>query len=133
MRVALVAVAALAVTACKPPRSPREMSEGRITGTWTAHSAAVGEPRDTGQASWKISFVEHAAGKVDGRGGVTVGGASDTFVLKGHRGEAELTFEFDLPGGGVKYHGSVMDPNTIVGEMQMPADTLPVTLTREKR
>ncbi len=128
----LVPLIALAVVACKPPRNPREVSEGRVTGTWTARSAAVGAPRDTGQAVWRMTFFEHAAGKVDGHGSVRVGGAMDAFVLQGHRGEAEFTFEFKLPRAGVKFHGSVIDPTTITGEMQMPADTLPITLTREK-
>ena len=132
MRTLAIFALALAVAACKPPRNPREVSEGRVTGTWTARSAAVGAPNDTGQAAWKVTFYEHAGGKVDGHGSVSAGGAMDGFVLQGHRGEAELTFEFKLPGAGVKYHGSVVDPNTITGEMQMPGDTLPVTLLREK-
>jgi len=128
----LVVLIAIAVSACKPPRNPRKMAEGRVTGTWTARTGAVGAPRDTGQAVWRLTFFEHAAGKVDGHGSVAVGGASDAFVLQGHRGEAEFTFEFKLPGDGVKFHGSVIDPKTITGEMQMPNDTLPITLTREK-
>jgi hypothetical protein len=128
----LVLLIAAAVMACKPPRNPREVSEGRVTGTWTARSAAVGAPRDTGQAVWRLTFFEHAAGKVDGHGSVAVGGAMDAFVLQGHRGEAEFTFEFKLPRDGVKFHGSVIDPKTITGEMQMPKDTLHITLTREK-
>jgi hypothetical protein len=129
-RVAIVA-AALALAACHPPRSPREVAQGNVTGTWTAESAAIGEPQDSGHVAWRLTLQEHAAGKVDGRGTAHHGTKSTAFVLTGHRGEDEVTLEWDLLGAPVKYHGAIMGARTMVGEMQMAHDTLHVTLTRK--
>jgi hypothetical protein len=128
-RVAILA-AALALAACHPPRSPREVAQGNVTGTWTAESAAIGEPQDSGYVAWRLTLQEHAAGKVDGRGIARHGTESTAFVLTGHRGEDEVTLQWELLGAAVKYHGAIMDAKTMVGEMQMPHDTLHVTLMR---
>ncbi len=47
------------------------------------------------------------------------------------RGENEVTLQFELLGAPVKYHGSLTGAKTIVGEMQMPHDTVHVTLTKK--
>lgn len=128
---AAVLAVAMWMAACHPPRSPRDVAEGRISGEWTAHSAAVGEPRDTGEVSWRLRLHERESGKVEGSGGVWMRRDSAAFELSGIRGENELTLQFALGGERVKYVGSVMDPKTIVGEVQTAGDTLPVTFTRK--
>lgn len=116
---------------CKAPRAPREKAGEKLTGRWTAESGAVGAPLDTGHVSWALALEEQAAGKVGGRGSRTHGGETLSFAIDGLRGESELTLEFPLRGEGVKYHGSILDARTIVGELQTPRDTLPVSFTRE--
>ena len=125
------ALAALLATACHPPRSPREAAEGKVDGEWTAESAAIGEPQDSGRVTWRLTLVEQAAGKVDGRGTVQHGRQSTAFKLSGQRGESEVTLQFELLGAPVKYHGSLVGATTITGELLMPHDTLHVTLTRD--
>ncbi|HEX2191349.1 MAG TPA: hypothetical protein VHG51_20730 [Longimicrobiaceae bacterium] len=134
MRAALklwLLVLLLAAAACKPPRSPREVSEARVTGEWTAHSVAAGAPLDTGNLAWSLALVEREAGKVDGRGSLRRGGEAAPFGIHGQRAEHEITLEWALPGETVKFHGSVVDARTIVGEVWMRGDTLPVSFTRE--
>jgi hypothetical protein len=121
----------LALTACHPPRSPREVAEGSVTGEWRAESAAIGEPADSGHVAWRLTLTEHAAGKLDGRGSVQHGDSATAFRLSGHRGENEVTLQFELLGAAVKYHGSLTGAKTIVGDMQMPHDTVHVTLTKK--
>jgi hypothetical protein len=123
-------IAALLVAGCHPPRSPREAAESKVDGVWTAESAAVGEPRDSGSVAWRHTLQEQAAGKVDGSGSLRHGGRSTAFTLSGQRGESEVTLDFALSGERVKYHGSLLDPRTLVGDLQMPGDTLTVTFTR---
>lgn len=122
----------LGAAACKPPRSPREVAGARVTGTWTARSAAAGAPLDTGNLAWALVLAEREAGKVDGRGTLRRGGEDSAFRLHGHRAEHEITLEWELPGETAKFHGSVLDARTIVGEVQMRGDTLPVSFTREE-
>jgi hypothetical protein len=124
-------VTSLLIAACHPPRSPREVAEGTVTGEWRAESAAVGEPAGSGHVAWRLTLTEHAAGKLDGRGSVQHGDSATGFRLAGHRGENEVTLQFELLGAPVKYHGSLTGAKTIVGEMQMPHDTVHVTLTRD--
>ncbi|HEV2733283.1 MAG TPA: hypothetical protein VGV85_00545 [Longimicrobiaceae bacterium] len=121
----------LAAAACKPPRSPREVAQARVSGEWAASSAAVGEPLDTGSLSWRLTLVEGAAGKVDGRGSRRRGAEAASFRLHGHRGENEITLEWALPEETAKFHGSILDARTIVGELQTPRDTLPVSFKKE--
>jgi hypothetical protein len=59
------------------------------------------------------------------------GTGSSNFSLAGVRAENEVRFEFEIGDEPVKYHGSLMDATTIVGEMQLRTDTLPVTFTRD--
>lgn len=129
-RALLISLAAAALAACHPPRSPREIAEGSVTGWWTAVSAASGEPRDTGRAAWRLSLEQREAGRLAGRGSLSRAGDSATFTLAGLRAETEINLELHLPGG-VRFHGSIADPRTLVGEMAFPDDTLPVTFTRE--
>lgn len=131
MRVRWMMLVLLAVAACHPPRNPREGARSRISGEWTGHSASVGEPRDTGQAAWRLRLDERDAGRVEGSGGVWMRADSAAFELAGIRGETELTLEFALGDRRVKYVGSVADAKTITGELQMPRDTLPVTFTKK--
>ncbi len=124
-------VTSLFLAACHPPRSPREVAEGTVTGEWRAESAAIGEPADSGHVAWRLTLTEHAAGKLDGRGSVQHGDSATGFRVAGHRGENEVTLQFELLGAPVKYHGSLTGAKTIVGEMQMPHDTVHVTLTKK--
>lgn len=119
-----------AVTACKPPRSPRERAEGSVTGQWTAESVAPGAPRDTGRVAWRLALEEREAGKLAGDGSMTRGADAAPFPLSGVRGESDLTLYFDLPGERVKYHGGIVNPKTITGELYLPNDTIPLTFTR---
>lgn len=130
-RPAMLVLLGMAIAACHPPRSPREVAESRLTGTWTAHSASVGEPRDTGQVAWRLRLDERDAGRVEGRGGVYMRADSAAFDLSGVRGRSELTLQFAFGGERVQYHGGIVDAKTIVGEMILPRDTVPVTFTKE--
>jgi hypothetical protein len=130
MRIVIV-FAALLAAACHPPRSPRDVAEGTVDGAWHGESASVGEPRDSGTVAWRLTLQQSAAGKLDGRGSVQHGDSATSFRLSGQRGENEVTLQFELLGAPVRYHGSLLDPKTITGEMQMPHDTLHVTLTRD--
>lgn len=132
LRLPLVALL-LAAAACKPPRSPREVAEARVTGEWTAHSVAAGAPLDTGNLEWSLTLTEREAGKVDGRGGLRRGGGETApFRVHGQRAEHEITLEWRLPGETARFHGSVVDAKTIVGEVWLRRDTLPVSFTREE-
>lgn len=131
MRIAPLLVLVAALAACHPPRSPREVAGSRLTGTWTAHSASVGEPRDSGEVAWRLRLDERDAGRVEGRGGVYMPRDSAAFALSGIRGENEVTLQFAFGGERVVYHGAIVDAKTMVGEMLMPRDTLPVTFTKE--
>src|SRR5690606_31782277 len=121
---------ALAVAACKPPRSPRESAEGSLTGAWTAESAAPGAPRDTGTVAWRLALEEREAGRLAGSGTMAHGGEASPFAVSGVRGRGEVTLYLDLPGERVKYHGGVQGAATIAGELYLPGDTLAVTFTR---
>jgi hypothetical protein len=126
----LTAMSLLELAACKPPRAPREIAEGNVTGRWSAESIAAKTPEDVGRTTWGLELEQQAAGKLRGRGTRTQGIGSSTFSLTGVRAENEVQFEFKLRGESVTYHGSLMDAKTIVGEMQLRTDTLPVTFTR---
>ncbi|HEX8271519.1 MAG TPA: hypothetical protein VF615_02635 [Longimicrobiaceae bacterium] len=127
----LLALFLVGLAACRAPRAPREKAGEKLTGRWTAESAAVGAPLDSGHVTWTLALEEQAGGKVGGRGSRTHGGRADAFAIDGLRGESELTLEFELRGQGVKYHGSILDARTLVGELQTPRDTLPVSFVRE--
>lgn len=129
--VRVLALALVALAACKAPRAPREKAGEKLTGRWTAESAAVGAPLDTGHVAWALALEEQAGGKVGGRGSRRHGGETLSFAIDGLRGESELTLEFPLRGEGVKYHGSILDARTIMGELQTPRDTLPVSFRKE--
>jgi hypothetical protein len=132
MRRHLLIVAALltALSACKPPRSPREAAEVRISGDWFGSSAAHGQPLDTGNIEWRLRIDEGQGGKFNGQGALKRPGMQQEFELDGLRGEGFLTMEFDLPQGTAQYKGSVMDIKTIVGELVLEHDTLALSLTR---
>lgn len=127
----LAVLALLLAAACKPPRDPRKVAQGDLSGRWTAVSAAVGAPQDTGEVAWNLTLRQGPAGKLDGTG--TRAGRSGTvgFPLSGHRGESEVTLQFELEGEEVKYHGSVLNAKTLVGEMLLPRDTVHVSFRRE--
>ena len=134
MRTALVvlgtALTLLELSACKAPRSPREMAEDNVTGRWTAESIAAKEPKEAGRTTWLLELQQEQAGKLTGRGTRTQGTGSSSFTFEGVRAENDVILKLRLKGESVKYHGSILDPKTIVGEMQLPTDTLPVTFTR---
>lgn len=126
-----LAASLVAVAACHAPRSPREVADGSVSGRWTAESAAVGEPFDSGHVAWRLALEQREAGKLAGRGYRVQGGDSTEFTLTGLRGENKLNVQLHLPDHSVRYRGSVADPKTIVGEMHLPGTTLPVTFTRQ--
>lgn len=119
-----------ALLACKPPRSPRERATSSVTGMWTAESVPPGAAGDTGRVGWRLQLQERAAGKVAGRGSLADSRAPAEFSLFGVRGENEITLYFDLAGERLKYHGGIHDPKTMVGELYLTGDTIPVTFTR---
>jgi hypothetical protein len=127
----LTAMSLLELAACKPPRAPREIAEGNVTGRWSAESIAAETPEEAGRTVWQLELEQEKAGKLRGRGTRTEGTRSSSFSLAGVRAENELQFDFELGNEPVMHHGSIMDAKTIVGEMQFRTDTLPVTFTRD--
>lgn len=128
--VAWLALVAMLEAGCKAPRSPREVSLGSLTGEWTAESISGTTPEDTTRSTWLFSLLEREAGKLRGQGSVARGTAREEFAVSGVRGETRLDLQFELGGESVRYHGSVMGPRTIVGEIYLPRDTIPVSLVR---
>jgi hypothetical protein len=127
----LIALALLpASSACKSPRSPREAAEVRVEGQWRGISAAQPAPNDTGSLTWRLAVIEGQSGKLHGSGILERGGSEQKFNLDGLRGEAYVTIEFDIEGNPAKFAGTIMDIKTIVGEVVMNGDTLPVSLAR---
>lgn len=122
--------AAVVLGACKSPRPPREAVESKVTGRWSAESVAVGAPHDSGTLVWHLALEERTAGTVHGRGTRAAGADSTAFEVDGVRGEDVIELGLRLPHGEARYEGSITDPRTIVGEMQLPEDTFPVTFTR---
>ena len=127
-----LAVAALiAMIACKPPRSPRESADAKISGDWSGESPAVGAPHDTGKVEWTFKLREVESGKFEGIGSRSQHGRADQFDLRGVRGENEIRFEFETPHGEAEFKGAVMDVKTIVGQIYAGKDTLPLGLRRK--
>lgn len=118
---------------CKSPRSPREVATESVTGTWTARSVvSYTPPTSEEELHWRFGLEQREAGKLRGSGEVTRVGRASTFELEGIRDESTVNFQFSLNGEPAKYDGSIMDAETMVGQMYLPGDTIPVTLTRER-
>ena len=118
----LILLALLLLVSCKPPRNPRAGVESKATGQWHAQSA---------HGSWLLSIEEELAGKLRGTGSIVSGNNERTFALEGLRDQSVVKLEFTLGNTDVRFLGSVMDSKTMVGELFMSKDTLPLSFTRD--
>lgn len=121
---------ALTTSACKPPRSPREVRGAPISGAWDASSVAVGAPLDTGTMHWQLDLLERAGGMLEGSGELRHAGGAEPFMVRGLRGENQLEMELEFRSAQVRFHGGVRDARTLVGEVQREQDTVAVTFHR---
>ncbi|MGI9181406.1 MAG: hypothetical protein ACR2H9_13010 [Longimicrobiaceae bacterium] len=117
-------VLALGLGACKTPRQPIEVPEGNVSGVWSAETGPAGEMR------WQLSLEQGAAGKLTGEGSLVDQTRSTSFSVNGIRGENTINFDLDTEDAKAKFDGSIMDMETIVGELYLETDTLHVTFTR---
>lgn len=132
LRAALgVALAFATLAGCKTPRSPREHADGDVTGRWAAESAASGKEAEGGTLRWRLEVEQHPAGRLFGEGTMEREGRTATFPVRGVRDRHQVDLRFALPGGAAMYHGGIIDMKTIVGELYLERDTIPVSFTRE--
>lgn len=101
-----------------------------MEGQWRGISVAHGAPVDTGSLTWRLAIEEEQSGKVHGRGVMQGSGREVEFELDGLRGESFVTIEFDIEGSQAIFKGTLMDIKTMVGELTMQSDTLPLSLSR---
>jgi hypothetical protein len=127
MYLGLIAIAS--TSACKPSRSPREVSGDDVTGSWRAKSPpAKGTAGDS--TEWRLELEQHAGGRMDGRGSAQIGGSVKNFDLSGRRDAHRLVIEFRLDGDHAAIVAAVNDPQSISGMVELKRDTIPVTFTR---
>lgn len=119
-----VLVLAIGLGACKTPRQPIEVPEGNVSGTWSAETGPAGEMR------WQLSLEQGAAGKLTGEGSLIHQTRSTSFSVNGIRGENTINFDLQMDDAKVEFDGSIMDMETMVGELYLETDTLHVTFTR---
>jgi hypothetical protein len=127
---AALLLAALAA-GCKSPRPPHEAAEGDVSGEWTAESVATTRPEPAGEIRWRLLMDEQDGGRLRGDGSLAHPGGSDAFTVVGIRGESTVNFEMHLEAGATaRFDGSILDVKTMVGQVDLGGDTIPVTFTR---
>jgi hypothetical protein len=117
----LLLLATLAAAACKTPRAPDQVATGDLTGTWTA----AAESREA--MRWRIVLEEHEGGRLSASGAVTSAGETREFVTNGIRDASSVQLDLEIG----TFDGSIRSVDSLVGNLYLPGDTVPLTFQRE--
>ncbi len=121
----------LLLAGCKSPRPPEQAAVGDLSGGWSARSVATTRPQPAGEIIWRLFLEEEDGGRIRGRGSLAHAGTAASFSIVGIRGERVIDFDLHLEDGErAKFGGGVMDVNTMVGEVELRGDTIPLAFTR---